>query len=355
MTYAILLLGLVILVVGAELLVRGAVVLADLARIPPLVIGLTVVAFGTSAPELAVSVVSSLKGESEIALGNVVGSNIFNVLLIIGLSAIIVPLVVSSQLVRSDVPLMIGASVAVWLAAYDGTINRWEGAAMLISFLAYTFWLIRAGRREAMATENESGSVHSRSRWTVFTQIALVLIGLTLLVLGAGMLVDSATKIARQFGVSDLVIGPTIVAAGTSLPELATSIVAAVKGQRDIAVGNVVGSNLFNLLMVLATASIVSKSGIPVSSEVLWFDLTTMVWVALLCLPMFYSHGVVSRAEGIVLLVFYLAYSVLLIVDSKSAGENHTLGYMFAMGAMPLAFLIAIGFAWRSRRAKEIL
>ena len=264
MVYLFLLLGLAVLVVGAELLVRGAVTLAEIARISPLVIGLTVVAFGTSAPELAVSTLSSLEGDSAIALGNVVGSNIFNVLLILGVSAVIVPLSVSSQLIRLDVPIMIGVSVFAWLAALDGSIGRGEAVCMLLMFATYTGWLIRAGRNEPRENVNESTQPSKPSLLRLLVNVLLLVMGLVLLVWGAKLLVDSATTIARSLGVSDVVIGLTIVAAGTSLPELATSIVAAIKGQRDIAVGNVVGSNVFNLLMVLSTASAVSKSGIPI-------------------------------------------------------------------------------------------
>lgn len=232
-TYVLLVLGLVILVAGAELLVRGSVQLASLARISPLVMGLTVVAFGTSAPELAVSAVSSYRGEAEIALGNVVGSNIFNVALILGLSATIVPLTVASQLVRFDVPLMIGITIGVWLAALDGTLQFWEGIVMWALFLIYTGWLVISGRSEPVDTACSHEPVNfaearevGRPVWMRLTiNLSLVVIGLAMLVVGARMLVESATTIARQYGVSDIIIGLTIVAA--------------VKGERDIAIGNV--------------------------------------------------------------------------------------------------------------------
>jgi cation:H+ antiporter len=298
MVYVWFVAGLVVLVVGAELLVRGAVVLAAAARISSLVIGLTVVAFGTSAPELAVSAISSLKGDAAIALGNVVGSNIFNVLFILGLSAIIVPLTVTSQLVRLDVPLMIAASCAAWLAAVDGAIDAWEAALMFVAFVTYTIWLIRMGENETESSSKAAVNLRSQTIGIsrIWGHLALVVVGLALLVLGARWLVAASIEIAQTFGVSDMIIGLTIVAAGTSLPELATSIVAALKGERDIAVGNVVGSNVFNLLAVLASASLVSKSGVEVNGTVLWFDLLFMVWVALLCWPMFKSHGMLSRA-----------------------------------------------------------
>lgn len=355
MVYFLLLLGLVILVVGAELLVRGAVSLAEIAKISPLVIGLTVVAFGTSAPELAVSSVSSLKGDSAIALGNVVGSNLFNVLLILGLSAVIVPLTVSSQLVRLDVPMMIGVSVLAWLAAVDGTVQPWEGVAMLLMFVGYTSWLIRAGRIETRGDCDQKTPTTNVSAGRLLTNLIFLAAGLGLLVWGAQLLVDSATTIARSLGVSDILIGLTIVAAGTSLPELATSLVAAFKGQRDIAVGNVVGSNVFNLLMVLATASVVSGGGVPVSTQVLWFDMAIMVMAALLCWPIFFSVATVSRGEGALMLVLYAAYTILLIAESQQLPWIAGAKTGFAYVVFPL-ICISVGFlAWRSRNESQIV
>lgn len=357
MTYVVLVLGLVILVAGAEFLVRGSVQLASLARIAPLVIGLTVVAFGTSAPELAVSAVSSYRGEAEIALGNVVGSNIFNVALILGLSAIIIPLSVASQLVRFDVPLMIGVSIGVWLAALDGTLRVWEGIVMWLVFLVYTGWLLKSGRSEPIdpaeveSLNIETASDPQRPAWVRLTiNLVVVAIGLAMLVLGAQMLVDSATTIARQFGVSDIVIGLTIVAAGTSLPELATSVVAAFKGERDIAIGNVVGSNVFNLLVVLSTASIVSGSGIVVSPAVFRFDLSIMVWIALLCWPMFLSHGVLSRSEGLIMLAVYFGYTGLLIADASGFDGAADLKSVFCFAVMPITLAIVSFISWKSAR-----
>lgn len=359
-TYVLLVLGLVILVAGAELLVRGSVQLASLARISPLVIGLTVVAFGTSAPELAVSAVSSYRGEAEIALGNVVGSNIFNVALILGLSATIVPLTVASQLVRFDVPLMIGITIGVWLAALDGTLQFWEGIVMWALFFIYTGWLVISGRSEPVDTACSLEPVNSaearevgRPVWMRLTiNLSLVVIGLAMLVVGARMLVESATTIARQYGVSDIIIGLTIVAAGTSLPELATSIVAAFKGERDIAIGNVVGSNVFNLLVVLSTASVLSGSGIAVSPEVFWFDLTIMVWIALLCWPMFVSHGVLSRSEGIIMLAVYLVYTSLLISDASGFQQSERYKSIFCFVVMPATLAIISLISWKIHRSQ---
>ena len=263
MNLLLLALGLALLTVGAEALIRGASGIAGRLGISPLIIGLTVVAFGTSAPELAVSVAAAWSGQPDIVIGNVVGSNVFNVLLVLGLSALITPLAIHSQLIRVDVPLMIGASILTLLFALDGRIGRVDGAVLFVGIIAYIAFQVRQGRRERLAAERREPAPIPLGWWA---DALLVLIGLTVLVLGSRFLVTSAVEIARSLGVSELVIGLTIVAAGTSLPEVATSVVASLRGQRDIAVGNVVGSNVFNLLSVLGLASLVSPNGIAVAA-----------------------------------------------------------------------------------------
>ncbi|HUP23913.1 MAG TPA: calcium/sodium antiporter, partial [Thermoanaerobaculia bacterium] len=334
MTALLFAVGLVLLVVGAEALVRGASRLALAFGISPLVIGLTVVAFGTSAPELAVSVTSSLGGAADVAVGNVVGSNIFNVLFILGLSALIVPLAVAQQLVRLDVPLMIAASLLLVLFGRNGQVSQGEGVVLFLGIVSYTVFLIRQSRREGKPVAGEpvgtgdpvaedpvareyqetfgEGAPKRSRQWVL--DIGLVLGGLALLVLGGRWLVDGAVTFARLLGVSELVIGLTIVAAGTSLPEVATSIVAAVRGERDIAVGNVVGSNLFNILCVLGLASAVTPGGLPVSAGALRFDIPVMVAVAVACLPIFLTGHVIARWEGGLFLGYYLAYVLYLVL-----------------------------------------
>ncbi len=312
--------GLVLLVAGAEALVRGASRLAAAIGISPLVIGLTVVAFGTSAPEMAVSTVSGSAGQAGLALGNVIGSNIFNILFILGLSALVTPLVVSRPLIRFDVPLMIAVSVAVWLLSLNGGISRPEGGFLFAGMVAYTVFLIRQSRRENQVTQDEFareyGGGKPRPRSALLKDVVLVLAGLGLLVLGSGWLVDGAVVIAQKLGVSDRVIGLTIVACGTSLPELATSVVAGIRGERDIAVGNVVGSNLFNLLAVLGVTGMVSPSGIVVSPEVMRADLSVMILVAAACLPVFFTGGRISRREGALFLGGGIAYIAWLILSA---------------------------------------
>lgn len=317
MEYILLIFGLILLVLGAEALVRGASRLAAEFGVSPLVIGLTVVAFGTSAPEMAVSTFSALKGQANIALGNVVGSNTFNVLFILGLSALIVPLSVSSQLIRLDVPLMILVSVCCWLFSLNGTVGRGEGVVLFCGIIAYTVFLVRQSRRAEKSVQEEYnreyGLKKDLSAKLIFREIALILIGLTFLIIGSKWLVDSAVIIARLLGVSDLIIGLTIVAAGTSLPELATSVIASIRGERDIAVGNVVGSNIFNILAVLGLSAAISPSGVDVSSQAIRFDIPVMIVAAAICLPVFLTGRRISRIEGFLFVAGYVAYTVCLI------------------------------------------
>lgn len=314
--------GLGILTAGAEVLVRGAVGLAAAARISPLVVGLTVVAFGTSAPELVVSLRSALTGQSEIAVGNVVGSNIFNVLVILGLSALIVPLRVDRQLVRLDVPLMIAVSLAVYWMCLDGRIDRLEGILLVAVLVGYTVWLVRKSRgensREVLGEyEAEFSEREPATPGRTLLHLVMTVAGLGMLVLGADLFVDAAVSIARAWGLSELVIGLTLVAAGTSLPEVATSVVAALKGERDIAVGNVVGSNLFNLMCVLGFTGLLAPGGIPISTEAITQDLPVMVLVALACLPVFVIGQAIERWEGAVLLAFYVLYTAALVCGAQ--------------------------------------
>ncbi|CAN5635329.1 calcium/sodium antiporter [soil metagenome] len=352
MTLLLFLAGLVTLVAGGELLVRGAARLAGATGVSPLVIGLTVVAFGTSAPELAVSVQSGMAGQGDIAVGNVVGSNIFNVLLILGMSAAIVPLVVSRQLVRVDVPVMIAVSAAMVLLTLDGHLSRAESLMLVLGLVTYIVAQIVMSRRAAPLEGDviESGGSMPRN-------LLLILIGLTLLVLGSRWLVDASVMIAQVFGITELVIGLTIVAAGTSMPELATSIIAGMRGQRDIAVGNVVGSNIFNILAVLGISGLLSASGIPVSTAAITLDIPIMFAVAVLCLPIFYSGARISRWEGLLFVVYYVLYTVYLVLDSANHGGLQEYRAALLGVVLPLTVLTIAGSgirAWRDRDAGTV-
>ena len=365
MTLLLFVVGGAFLIAGAELLVRGASRLAIAAGISPLVVGLTVVAFGTSAPELAVTVGASHAGVADVALGNVVGSNIFNVLFILGVSALIAPLVVDQQLVRLDVPLMIGTSVLVLVLALDGEIGRLDGVLLAGGIVAYTVFLIRKSRREtagvravyeaaygAEAYETEFGAKSAGPRtWPI--DLAFIAGGLFLLVFGARWLVSAAVTTATALGVSELVIGLTIVAAGTSLPEVATSILAAVRGQRDIAVGNVVGSNLFNLLAVLGFGSVLAPSGIPVAPGVLAFDLPIMIGVAVAALPIFFTGYAIERWEGAVFLGCYVAYTVYLVLDAADHAALDEYGAAMLYFVVPLLALTLAVLSGRALRGQR--
>jgi len=351
-------LGLLTLVLGAELLVRGASRLALAFGISPLVVGLTVVAFGTSAPEMAVSVQSAWSGQVDLALGNVVGSNIFNVLFILGMSALIVPLVVHQQVIRQEVPVMIGVSLLLWALAWDGGISRWEGLLLFGLAVGYTVLLVRQSRRETASAQAQVDAEYADAfdgvpknwddHWGV--QVLFILAGLALLVVGAGWLVEAAVGFARYLGVSELVIGLTIVAAGTSLPEVATSILAAVRGQRDIAVGNVVGSNIFNILAVLGLAASVAPGDLTVAATMPVFDIPVMVAVAVACLPIFFTGNRIDRWEGGVFLVLYASYTLYLIL--AATGHDALAGFSGVMGGFVLPSLaLTLGIlAWRHWR-----
>ena len=336
--------GLIGLLLGAELLVRGASKLALSFGISPLVVGLTIVAFGTSAPEMAVSTVAVLNGQTDIAIGNVVGSNIFNVLFVLGLSALITPLLVNVQLIRQEVPIMIGASLLLLALGLDGTISLMDGAILFSLVLAYTVFLIVQSRAESKASQDLYSAQFTPaapSGWDskLPVQLLLIVAGLGLLVLGSDWLVTASTIFAKALGVSDLVIGLTIVAAGTSMPEVATSVMAAIKGERDIAVGNVVGSCTFNLLGCVGLAGVVSgNAGLTMPAAVLNFDIWVMIAVSLACLPVFMTGHKIARWEGSVFLLYYLAYISYLIL----ATQQHAALGLFSTAMMSFVIPITV-------------
>lgn len=336
MTVLLLLAGLVLLTFGADVLVKGASSLAGSLGISPLVIGLTVVAFGTSAPEMSVSVSSAFKGSAEIAVGNVVGSNICNVLLILGLSAMAASLVVQKQLVRFDIPLMIYGSFIVFLMSIDGQISRLDGLLLFAGIVAYTVFLILEARREGVAKTDSAEAIFVQPMWKNVLYIA---IGLLMLIVGSQWLVDGAVAIAKHLGLSELVIGLTIVAVGTSLPELATSVMASLKGERDIAVGNILGSNIFNIGAVLGISGLVAPQGLPVAQSLLMVDIPVMILVALLCLPIFLANYTVTRLDGLAFLVSYAAYLVYIILAAQQSPVLAT--------AIPvLLVIVALCMSW---------
>ena len=316
MTSAILYLalGLVLLSSGAEALVRGSSSLALRLGLSPLVIGLTVVAFGTSSPELVVSLKAGLAGQGNISVGNVVGSNICNIGLILGICALVTPIATTSQIVRIDIPIMIAATAFTTFLLWDGTLGLTEGIilfALLLAYVVFSVYLARRQPTDALGAEFDTEV--KASKRGLFIDLLMVAGGLVLLIFGARFLVDGAVVIARAFGWSEALIGLTVIAVGTSLPELATSLVAAVKKEADIAVGNIVGSNIFNLLGILgitAMATPLAASGISL------VDYAVMAVFALVLWPMAYHQKCITRLEGAILLAGYAAYVSWLVLST---------------------------------------
>jgi cation:H+ antiporter len=356
-TFLTLVAGLVLLVIGAEFLVKGASKVAAILQIPPLIIGLTIVAYGTSAPEMSVSIMSSFSEQgADIAIGNVVGSNICNILLVLGLSSVVAPLVVTKQIIRSDVPIMIGVSLLLFVFALDGKLSRVDSIILFIGGILYTLSLIYQSNKQGpeqdeFAQEYSFSGEVTPAVW--LKNIVFIIGGTWLLILGSNWLVDSAVTIAEFFDVSKLLIGLTIIAIGTSLPELATSVVASFRGERDIAVGNVLGSNIFNILAVLGIAGTIAPEGINVSPAVINFSAPVAIAVAFVCLPIFYSGRRIDRWEGVLFLFYYLAYNGYLILDAIDHPILPLYITIMLAVVIPLTVIAIITMAIMEKRAVE--
>lgn len=347
--------GLALLVVGAELLVKGASRLAMSLGLSPLVIGLTVVALGTSAPEIAVSVGAAAGGQTDIAIGNVIGSNVLNVLLILGASAMITPLVVNSQLIRQEVPIMIAVTGLLMILLADRVLGKGESMLLLAMLASYVGFVVMQSLRSSGAPDPDD--IPDAADWTrpLWVQIALIAGGLAGLVAGSNLLVDAAVGFARALGVSDLIVALTVVAAGTSLPEFATSITAALRGNRDMAVGNVVGSNIFNILGCLGLAGVVAgPGGLGVAPSVMAFDAWVMLATAIACLPIFLTGRTIARWEGAVFVAYYAFYVGYLVLDTE--GHDALQHYQRAMTlfVMPLTALTAVVIWMRPRLQRRL-
>lgn len=297
--------GFVMLVKGADWFVGGAVCIADRFHIPPIIIGLTIVAMGTSAPEAAVSITSAFQGAADITIGNIVGSNIMNVLVILGLSSVIVPLAVTKSTVKVDLPFLLGITVLLLVLGFNGTISFVDGLILILCFAAYIGYLISRTIRYAAQTEDEEVTTMTLSK-----AIPLLIIGMGLVVLGSNFAVDAATGIARILGMSERTIGLTIVALGTSLPELVTSVSAAVKGNADIAIGNIVGSNIFNILFVVGISSLIIP--VPFAKPFVIDMLISIVTVAFIFAVCRFKNGL-PRWSGAVMLAGYIGYMFYLL------------------------------------------
>jgi len=344
--------GLVALLMGAELLVRGASRLGAIVGISPLVIGLTIVAFGTSSPEMAISVRAALTNHSDLIIGANIGSTIFNLLFILGLCALISPLIVSQRLVWYEVPIMIGAHLTLLIMCLDGKLDRINGLILFMGIIVYTIFAIYKGRKENTIVTNEyrtafSSVAQSNKTITVCKNVGLIIAGLIFCVLGADYLVDSAVIFARTLGVSELVIGMTIVAAGTSLPETATSLVATIRGQKDIAIGNVVGSCIFNVLGNIGLAGIIAPHGITIAPSVLRFDLPVAIASSIACLPIFFTGHKISRWEGALFLGYYIAFVSYLVLAARNHDSIPLFSAIMLWFVVPLTIVTIVVVQYR--------
>lgn len=348
------LLGLATLLGGGDLLLRGSVTVAEAFGMSRLLIGLTVVSLGTSAPEMAICLDAAMDGKPEIALGNIVGSNVANVLLILGITSLITPIVVESKIIRREVPIMIGISLFFLLLVSDQTLSVIDGSILLGSMIIFLLWQFRLAQlgdqvKEAPTPDPADPEV---AKANYGLTAILIFGGAAMLWLGAGWLVQGASGLASSLGVSQLVIGLTVVAIGSSAPEIATSILAARRGYPEMAIGSVLGSNIANLLLVAGGTTLLA-GGIPVPSEALEFDLPVMILCAIACLPIFSTGHQIVRWEGAVFLMCYIAFSTFLFFRPTLTTLFPAWRQMVWPIAIPLIIATLIAIAWNWRRSPE--
>lgn len=317
--------GLVIIILGAEMILRSASRIAIMLHIKPIIIGLTIVSIGTSTPELAVGLTANFGGKGELAIGNIIGANLFNILFILGLSAAIRALPIHGQSLKLDLPMIFFSALLLLFLSYDGVISQFDGGILLLVAILYTISLIYLSRKESIAIQHEFVEAYGAEKmittWTATSKIWNLLIlcsGMAMSVLGANLLVDSAVSIAESYGVSNAIIGLTIVAFGTSSPELVTTLLATFKNDRDVAIGNLIGSGIYNILFILGMITFVVPGRVNVGLDVLWIDLPLMIAVSLLCYPIFKSNKMVSRKEGVLFVSLYCIYIGVLLSRLQS-------------------------------------
>jgi cation:H+ antiporter len=349
-TFVLLGMGFVLLLLGADLLVRGASNLALTLGMSPLIIGLTIVAFGTSAPELAINLRSALTGQPELAIGNVIGSNILNILLLLGIAAIIAPIKISHRLIKLDLPVMIGASFLFLGLALDNTLGRWDGLLLLSGIIFYTWFSIRQSspKVQEIPTDSISKLTPRNNYQHIILQLIEIIVGLVLLVQGSQWLVNGAVAIAQFLGISELIIGLTIVAIGTSLPEIATVVIASLRSKHELVVGNAIGSNLFNILLVLGISSLIAPAGIEVPTSALVFDIPVMIAVAVACLPIFFTDYLIEAWEGWLFLAYYVAYTLYLVLNASQHALLPAFSVIMLGFVIPLTTLTLLILVWRA-------
>ena len=305
-------LGLVLLVVGGETVVRSSSKLASSFGVSQLVIGLTVVAFGTSAPELGVSLMATLNGNVDIAITNVVGSNIFNLAFILGVCGLLAPLLVNLQFLKLDIPISLFITAILFFICHDGVVGKLEATSLIVILISYTFWLVWASKKESLEfiadtpLKKVNSGIKQDSRAFNFL---FFIFGIGVLVFGSKILVQGASDLALRAGISEAIVGLTLVAAGTSFPELVSSIMATIRGNTDIAIGNVIGSNIFNILFILGTSTFASENGLKVSESVINYDIPILLGISILSFPLLVSGRKIVRWEGLLLLLCYISYT----------------------------------------------
>lgn len=312
-------LGLIALIGGAELIVRGGTRVAAILGIPPIVIGLTIVSVGTSAPELAIGIEAATRGNGALAIGNIAGTNTVNLLLILGLSALLRPLALGLQTLRFDLPLMAAVAIAFLVMAWDGSLSHTDGAVMVLLGIGYTIGIIHRSPRESRAVKREYAeeyAVRSSMRPSIQTvlSIAALFAGIAVVVVGSGWLVDGSVTLARAMGVSEALIGLTIVAIGTSSPELVTTVVGTLRNDREVAIGNLLGSSIYNILAIMGITCLAAGAPLPVDGQLLTIDIPVMVLATLACVPVFWTQRRVTRIEGGSFVGAYLAYLAYLVL-----------------------------------------
>jgi cation:H+ antiporter len=359
MTIVLFIAGLVALIAGAELFLKAVDHFGLKWGVSPLIMGLTVVAFATGAPELAISLKAALNGSADLVLGNIIGSNIANILLILGITALIAPINITRRIVKVDVPVVIGASVLLYVLAMDGGLSALDGTFLLAGLLGYsyyTFLHIKKSREDDAEEEEpvfeyeQSPEDLAQGNWFYIKNVGLLLIGLALIVIGSDWMVDSAVEIALFLGLSELVIGLTIVSIGTSLPEVATSLSAARKGSADIAVANVLGSNLYNIFLTLGLTLVIAPGVLAVSADAIQLDLPFMVAVSIACIPIFVAGFNLTRLDGSLFLLYYSTYLTYLVLNAMSSPVAHTLEWIMLWFVLPATVIYMIWRIWKYRR-----
>lgn len=307
--------GLAALIAGAEVMVRGGAKVAARFGISPIVIGLTVVSIGTSMPELAVGVVAAVEDNGALAVGNIAGTNVVNLLLVLGLSALLLPLALEIRTLRFELPAMAGAAVLLLLLAFDGVLSRFDGVVLTVGAVVYTVTVVRMARRESRDVTTEFTHAYPQPEAPDRTalHVGMTLAGIAIIVIGAERMVDAAVGMAREFNVSDALIGLTVVAIGTSAPELVTTVVSTLRGERDIAIGNLLGSSIYNILLILGVTCLVPPNGLALPPELVRVDIPIMVVATLICIPIFITGRRVSRVEGGLMVGAYLAFLAFLL------------------------------------------